>query len=118
MEDFVTWVDTSKLKRTIMQYNDEVFSGIFYLCSFSDSMYSWTTSTCCDLLYFGDPQTKIYTVKKLIAKFGQIWHLGLPNLAFFAKLGIRNCQIWQTLVPKFGKNAKIANFTKFDISGC
>lgn len=24
MEDFVTWVDTSKLKRTVMQYNDEV----------------------------------------------------------------------------------------------
>ena len=24
MEDFVTWVDTSKLKRTIMTYNDEV----------------------------------------------------------------------------------------------
>lgn len=24
MEDFVTWVDTSKLKRTIMSYNDEV----------------------------------------------------------------------------------------------
>lgn len=24
MEDFVTWVDTSKLKRTIMRYNDEV----------------------------------------------------------------------------------------------
>ena len=24
MEDFVTWVDTSKLKRTIMAYNDEV----------------------------------------------------------------------------------------------
>lgn len=24
MEDFVTWVDTSKLKRTIMKYNDEV----------------------------------------------------------------------------------------------
>jgi U3 small nucleolar ribonucleoprotein protein IMP3 len=24
MEDFVTWVDTSKLKRTIMNYNDEV----------------------------------------------------------------------------------------------
>ncbi|PPQ63959.1 hypothetical protein CVT24_009082 [Panaeolus cyanescens] len=24
MEDFVTWVDTSKLKRTIMQYNDEL----------------------------------------------------------------------------------------------
>lgn len=24
MEDFVTWVDTSKLKRTIAKYNDEV----------------------------------------------------------------------------------------------
>ena len=24
MEDFVTWVDQSKLKRTIMKYNDEV----------------------------------------------------------------------------------------------
>lgn len=24
MEDYVTWVDTSKLKRTIMRYNDEV----------------------------------------------------------------------------------------------
>lgn len=24
MEDFVTWVDTSKLKRTVMAYNDEV----------------------------------------------------------------------------------------------
>lgn len=24
MEDFVTWVDASKLKRTVMQYNDEV----------------------------------------------------------------------------------------------
>jgi hypothetical protein len=26
MEDFVTWVDTSKLKRTILAYNDEVRS--------------------------------------------------------------------------------------------
>ncbi|KAH9049206.1 alpha-L RNA-binding motif-containing protein [Lactarius deliciosus] len=24
MEDFVTWVDTSKLKRTVMRYNDEL----------------------------------------------------------------------------------------------
>ncbi|KAE9389307.1 hypothetical protein BT96DRAFT_866400, partial [Gymnopus androsaceus JB14] len=24
MEDFITWVDTSKLKRAIMLYNDEV----------------------------------------------------------------------------------------------
>ena len=28
MEDFVTWVDTSKLKRTIMRYNDEVSSRL------------------------------------------------------------------------------------------
>ena len=28
MEDFVTWVDASKLKRTIMTYNDEVI--LFY----------------------------------------------------------------------------------------
>jgi len=24
MEDFVTWVDSSKLKRTVMKYNDEL----------------------------------------------------------------------------------------------
>ena len=29
MEDFVTWVDTSKLKRTVMKYNDEVCSQVF-----------------------------------------------------------------------------------------
>ena len=27
LEDFVTWVDTSAKKRTIMKYNDEVSSG-------------------------------------------------------------------------------------------
>lgn len=33
MEDFVTWVDTSKLKRTIMTYNDEVrFLALLYSC--------------------------------------------------------------------------------------
>ena len=41
MEDFVTWVDTSKLKRTVMAYNDEVrsyqcanpgFSRLLILC--------------------------------------------------------------------------------------
>ena len=26
MEDYVTWVDTSKLKRVVMEYNDEVGS--------------------------------------------------------------------------------------------
>ncbi len=29
MEDFVTWVDTSKLKRTVMKYNDEVRRVLF-----------------------------------------------------------------------------------------
>jgi U3 small nucleolar ribonucleoprotein protein IMP3 len=24
MEDFVTWVDTSKIKRKVMQYNDQL----------------------------------------------------------------------------------------------
>lgn len=28
MEDFVTWVDTSKLKRTVMRYNDEVRAAV------------------------------------------------------------------------------------------
>ncbi len=32
MEDFVTWVDTSKLKRTIMSYNDEVGPLIIESC--------------------------------------------------------------------------------------
>lgn len=31
MEDFVTWVDTSKLKRTIMRYNDEVCRADFFI---------------------------------------------------------------------------------------
>lgn len=49
MEDFVTWVDTSKLKRTIMQYNDEV--GAALPCAFYSGAYrfrSSTTSTCYD----------------------------------------------------------------------
>jgi len=34
MEDFVTWVDTSKLKRTVMRYNDEV-RRIYLIFDFS-----------------------------------------------------------------------------------
>lgn len=30
MEDFVTWVDTSARKRTIMKYNDEVSSAVWF----------------------------------------------------------------------------------------
>jgi len=56
MEDFVTWVDTSKLKRTIARYNDEVcglFSGrgwptLIYICSFPSSL---MISICCDLAF-------------------------------------------------------------------
>ena len=28
MEDFVTWVDTSKVRRTVMEYNDEVSAAL------------------------------------------------------------------------------------------
>jgi hypothetical protein len=41
MEDFVTWVDTSKLKRTIMAYNDEVSNptdGLIILTAFRSLM--------------------------------------------------------------------------------
>ena len=39
MEDFVTWVDTSKLKRTIMQYNDEVrFNLLCFHCSLTSQL--------------------------------------------------------------------------------
>lgn len=50
MEDFVTWVDTSKLKRTIMRYNDEV--GAVPACALYSGAYrfrSSTTSTCYNL---------------------------------------------------------------------
>jgi hypothetical protein len=33
MEDFVTWVDTSKLKRTVMRYNDQVRLHIYIFVS-------------------------------------------------------------------------------------
>ena len=44
MEDFVTWVDTSKLKRTIMQYNDEVRFKLFYFHCSLTLVNSWTIS--------------------------------------------------------------------------
>lgn len=37
MEDFVTWVDTSKLKRTVMKYNDEVCDSFLRNETRSDS---------------------------------------------------------------------------------
>lgn len=46
MEDFVTWVDTSKLKRTIMKYNDEV-SSFTLLIGTSNGTRSSTISIFC-----------------------------------------------------------------------
>ena len=47
MEDFVTWVDTSKLKRTIMQYNDEVrnIATLLFGILSDEICASWTTMT-------------------------------------------------------------------------
>lgn len=47
MEDFVTWVDTSKLKRTVMAYNDEVCPSATFPVS-SLTTYSSTISICCE----------------------------------------------------------------------
>jgi hypothetical protein len=44
MEDFVTWVDTSKLKRTVMQYNDEVRFKLYYFHCSLTPVNSWTIS--------------------------------------------------------------------------
>jgi hypothetical protein len=54
MEDFVTWVDTSKLKRTIARYNDEV-CALFSRCGRDAELRpflpsSLTISICCDVL--------------------------------------------------------------------
>lgn len=41
MEDFVTWVDTSKLKRTIMKYNDEVCSLLAAVSTCTQNINPW-----------------------------------------------------------------------------
>lgn len=51
MEDFVTWVDSSKLKRTIMAYNDEVRALPSLDAALADCIFffsSSTTSICSD----------------------------------------------------------------------
>ena len=60
MEDFVTWVDTSKLKRTIAKYNDEVcisfFQDVDEILSYLPP--SLTISICYDVAFTsGDPKT-------------------------------------------------------------
>lgn len=53
MEDYVTWVDTSKIKRKIMKYNDKVILFILYsICAFWFNLYisfSWTITIFCKL---------------------------------------------------------------------
>lgn len=56
MEDFVTWVDTSKIKRTVMNYNDEV-SGDKLSCFISYNATSLMTLTSSNLYR---PVTFIY----------------------------------------------------------
>ena len=50
MEDFVTWVDTSKLKRTVMAYNDEVSSSV-YSPMFPLTEFSSTILICYELSF-------------------------------------------------------------------
>lgn len=59
MEDYVTWVDTSKLRRTIMEYNDEVSFLSFFpevlACESNNTdgyIHSSTTSTCYNSVTF------------------------------------------------------------------
>ena len=53
----MTWVDTSKLKRTIMRYNDEVYiSRSIALVRRAHTLLSSTTSTCCDTIASDDRQ--------------------------------------------------------------
>jgi len=56
MEDFVTWVDTSKIKRKILKYNDKVIGISFFFFPTSSHSYffvlfflanSWMTLICC-----------------------------------------------------------------------
>lgn len=44
MEDFVTWVDSSKIKQHVLNYNDEVSSGFAFLFTYSSHQIS---DICC-----------------------------------------------------------------------
>lgn len=54
MEDFVTWVDTSKIKRKIMKYNDKVYRERLLQCILCINMRksSWTISIFCKCVSF------------------------------------------------------------------
>jgi hypothetical protein len=59
MEDYVTWVDTSKLKRTIMQYNDEVFA---MPCTQSLSLIFLSSSLTTLIFYKSPPKSPYYLI--------------------------------------------------------
>ncbi len=59
MEDFVTWVDTSKLKRTVMQYNDEVVAN--HHASLQLLVIAFLNSSLTTLIYCS-PEWLLYVV--------------------------------------------------------
>lgn len=71
MEDFVTWVDTSKLKRTIMRYNDEVCLCLvtMYLKYRSFSLISLTTLTCYNPILAWKPLIGLLNIA-----YGHVFH--------------------------------------------
>ena len=54
MEDFVTWVDTSKIKRTVMNYNDEVGGNAIFtiLANKTLSLMTLISFDCIDTVVF------------------------------------------------------------------
>jgi ribosomal protein S4 len=97
MEDFVTWVDTSKIKRKIMKYNDKVSNWImavwgwlvFYPlyhkpnCLFSPlasplKPLSWTISTFCKTTFH-----PLYTITPVFILINRVQ----KALAFYALYG-------------------------------
>ena len=51
MEDYVTWVDTSKIKQHIMKYNDKLDDFDLlgeYVCLFCTVRWSVSCVSCCD----------------------------------------------------------------------
>ena len=82
MEDYVTWVDTSKLKRTIMQYNDEVFS---YQYNQNLSLIFLVSSLTTLIFYKSPPPTAAPDASLLLHSYGSLgpWHPGVCILVTY-----------------------------------
>ena len=66
MEDFVTWVDTSKLKRTIMSYNDEVHLRLSLpRMTLLIMIFSWTTLIYSSQIWFNPRPHSSIVIRKL-----------------------------------------------------